>query len=260
MNIEQLYDTSFNRLLDIMQALRSKCPWDQKQTIHTLRQLTIEEVYELVDSITKEDWSGIEEELGDLLLHIVFYATIAHEEKQFTIEDVIRKVCNKLVFRHPHIYTFLSVDNEEEVKRNWENLKLKEGKKSVLGGVPTGLPALIKAVRLQEKAKQVGFEWEQTEQVIAKVEEEMNELKEAYTLMTQSEIEEEFGDLMFSMVNLARFLRIDPEHALELTNKKFKRRFEKMEDILVTPTKSLSDYTLQEMDKTWNVIKNAEKK
>ncbi|KXK44128.1 MAG: nucleoside triphosphate pyrophosphohydrolase [Bacteroidetes bacterium OLB11] len=214
------YARSFERLIVILNELREKCPWDQKQTIHSLRQLTIEELYELTDSITDTNWEGIKEELGDLLLHILFYAKIAEEQNQFNIESVIENICNKLVYRHPHIYSNVQVENENDVKKNWEKLKLNEGKKSILSGVPKGLPAMVKALRVQEKAKQVGFEWENINQVKAKLEEEINELEEAIQMQQMNHIEEEFGDVFFSMINYARFLNIDAENALERTNKK----------------------------------------
>jgi MazG family protein len=254
------YEQSFDRLQNIMIDLRANCPWDKKQTIHSLRQLTIEEMYELVDAITDQNWDGVKEELGDLLLHIVFYATIAKEENQFNINQVIEQVCNKLVFRHPHIYSNVKAEDEEAVKRNWENLKLKEGKKTILGGVPKSLPALIKALRIQEKAKQVGFEWKVTSQVKSKLMEELSELDEVIAEGNQDRMEDEFGDVLFSMVNYARFLNIDPENALERTNKKFKKRFEQMEAILTNDNKELSSYTLEEMDAVWNQIKKNEHK
>jgi len=228
---------AFARLVNIMDDLREKCPWDKKQTIHTLRQLSIEELYELADAITEEDWNGIKEELGDLMLHILFYAKIGTEQNKFTLQDVLDGVSEKLIARHPHIYAsaanngeLVAVNDEEDVKKNWEKLKLKEnGKKSVLGGVPAALPATVKAMRLQEKAKQVGFEWDNREQVWDKVEEEIAELKEAIALNDAGKTEEEFGDLVFSLVNYARFLQVDAENALEKTNKKFIRRFTQME-------------------------------
>lgn len=252
------YSQSFERIRDIMNLLREKCPWDKKQTIHTLRQLTIEETYELADAITKENWIELKEELGDLLLHIVFYAKIAEEENKFTIGDVINTVCDKLVFRHPHIYSHVKVSNEDDVKQNWEKLKLKAGRKSILAGVPDALPAMVKALRMQEKAKQVGFEWEVTEQVKAKINEELDELEEAIASQNQHEIENEFGDVLFSLINYARYLGIDPENALSRTNNKFKSRFEKMELKLTQNGKSLSEYSLTEMDNTWNEIKKNE--
>jgi XTP/dITP diphosphohydrolase len=246
---------AFLKLITIMDDLREKCPWDKKQTIHSLRQLTLEETYELTGAITDNDWKSIKEELGDLLLHILFYAKIGHEEGQFTLQEVITGVCEKLVARHPHIYGEVKVNDEEDVKRNWENLKLKEGKKSVLSGVPKALPALIKAMRLQEKAKQVGFEWENKEQVWNKVEEEINELQSAIIEGEHRKIEEEFGDTVFSLVNFARFLNIDAENALEITNQKFVHRFTQMEQAALTNGRNLSEMTLEEMDAIWNEIK-----
>jgi len=246
---------SFEKLVQIMDELREKCPWDRKQTIQSLRQMTLEESYELVDAITENDWKSISEELGDLLLHIVFYSKIAAEQNQFSIEDVINGISQKLIDRHPHIYGNVEVQNDEDVKRNWEKLKLKEGKLSILSGVPKTLPALIKAMRLQEKAKQVGFEWENKDQVWEKVKEEENELKQAISENNQQMIEEEFGDLMFSLVNFARFLNIDAENALEITNKKFMNRFTQMEEKAIGSGKNLKDMSLQEMDSIWNQIK-----
>jgi XTP/dITP diphosphohydrolase len=246
---------AFEKLVLIMDELREKCPWDRKQTIQSLRQMTLEETYELTDAITDNDWRSIKEELGDLLLHIVFYSKIAAEQKQFTIEDVLDGISQKLIVRHPHIYGDVQVNNDEDVKRNWEKLKLKEGKPSVLSGVPKTLPALVKAMRLQEKAKQVGFEWENQEQVWEKVKEEENELQEAIANGDQNKIEEEFGDLVFSLVNFARFLNIDAENALEITNKKFIKRFTQMEAKAMESGKNLNSMTLQEMDSIWNQIK-----
>ena len=246
----------FLRLVEIMDELREKCPWDREQTIETLRHMTIEETYELADAITENDWKGIKEELGDLLLHIVFYSRIAKEQQQFTLEEVIKGVSEKLITRHPHIYGDVKADNEEDVKKNWEKIKLKEGKKSVLSGVPVSLPATVKAVRLQEKARQVGFEWENKEQVWQKVEEETNELHAAVAKGEGDKIEDEFGDLVFSLINYARFLRIDPENALERTNKKFIDRFTKMETEALKRSKSLNEMTLEEMDAIWNTIKH----
>lgn len=246
---------TFLRLVKIMNELREQCPWDRKQTIHTLRTLTIEETYELADAITDEDWKGIKEELGDVLLHIVFYAKIADEQKQFTLDEVIDGVCEKLIARHPHIYGDIKVNDEEDVKRNWEKLKLKEGKKSVLGGVPRSLPATVKAIRLQEKAKQVGFEWDNTSQVWDKVKEEMNELQEAIAKNDADNIEEEYGDLVFSLINYARFLQIDAETALERTNKKFIKRFTQMESAAISRGKNLAEMSLEEMDGIWNEVK-----
>ena len=249
------YNTAFERLVNIMNDLREKCPWDKKQTIQTLRQLTIEETYELTDAITDENWKGIKEELGDVLLHIVFYAKIGAEQNQFTLDEVINGVCEKLIFRHPHIYGDVVVKDEEDVKRNWEKLKLKEGKTSVLGGVPKALPATVKAMRLQEKAKQVGFEWENKEQVWEKVEEETKELFEAIASGDRDHMEDELGDVFFSLINFARFLQLDAENALERTNKKFISRFTKMEQEATNTGKALQDMTLEEMDAMWNKIK-----
>lgn len=244
---------AFGRLLTIMDELRKGCPWDRKQTLQSLRNLTIEETYELADAILEEDLDGIKEELGDLLLHMVFYAKIADEKGAFDIADALNAVCDKLISRHPHIYGDVKVTDEAEVKKNWEQLKLKEGKKSILGGVPNSLPAMVKAYRMQDKTKQVGFEWETTEQVWEKVEEEMEELKETITEnMSQERKEEEFGDLMFSLVNYARFIGVDPETALEKTNKKFKSRFEYIE---ANASKDLEKMTLEEMDLLWEEAK-----
>jgi XTP/dITP diphosphohydrolase len=250
------YNKSLDRLLQIMEELRAQCPWDQKQTIESLRPLTIEETYELCDAIIKIDWNGLKEELGDVLLHLVFYAKIASEQNQFNFNDVIEAVCNKLVYRHPHIYSNIKVSNEQEVKENWEKLKQKERKKSVLSGVPDALPALIKALRIQDKSKQVGFEWDTTAQVQAKVKEELDELQEAMEENNQDHIEEEFGDVLFSLVNLARFLNVDPELALERTNRKFMDRFNKMEIIANERGQSLLDLDLEEMDALWNFVKS----
>jgi MazG family protein len=248
-------DTAFSRLLTIMDDLREKCPWDRKQTIHTLRQMTLEETYELTDAITETDWKSIKEELGDLLLHIVFYAKIGQEQNQFSMDDVISGICEKLIVRHPHIYGDVEVTDAEDVKRNWEKIKIKEGKTSVIAGVPKSLPALVKAMRLQEKAKQVGFEWENKEQVWEKVKEEERELQEAIEQQDPVKIEEEFGDLVFSLVNFARFLSVDAENALEVTNKKFIKRFSQMEAEAMSSGKRLEDMTLAEMDDIWNKIK-----
>lgn len=246
----------FLRLVGIMDELREKCPWDRKQTVETLRHMTIEETYELADAITEKNWKGIREELGDLLLHILFYSRIGKEQNEFTLEEVIQGISEKLIARHPHIYGDVKVNDEEDVKRNWEKLKLKEGKSSVLGGMPVSLPATVKALRLQEKAKQVGFEWENKEQVWQKVEEEMHELHAAIEKGEQDKIEDEFGDLVFSLINYARFLRIDPENALERTNKKFIDRFTKMETEALKQSKKLDEMTLEEMDTIWNTIKH----
>ncbi|MBL7695892.1 MAG: nucleoside triphosphate pyrophosphohydrolase [Ferruginibacter sp.] len=253
--MSQSSSDAFLRLVTIMDELREQCPWDKKQTIHTLRQLTIEETYELADAISESDWKSIKEELGDLMLHLVFYARIGAEQQQFTLDEVINGVCEKLIARHPHIYGDTRVSNEDDVKRNWEKLKLKEGKKSVLGGVPQSLPSMVKAMRLQEKAKQVGFEWDNKEQVWDKVEEEKKELFEAIESGDTGRMEDELGDVFFSLVNFARFLRIDAENALERTNKKFIRRFTQMEAEALKTGKPLQDMTLEEMDSIWNSIK-----
>jgi XTP/dITP diphosphohydrolase len=252
---QQAVADAFMRLVGIMDDLREKCPWDKKQTIQTLRPLTIEEMYELADAITDNDWKGIKEELGDLMLHLVFYAKIGTEQQQFTLEEAIHGICEKLIHRHPHIYGDVQVKDEEEVKQNWEKLKLKEGKKSVLAGVPVSLPAVVKATRLQEKARQVGFEWDNREQVWDKVTEETQELHEAVALNESDKIEEEFGDLLFSLINYARFLQIDAENALERTNKKFISRFTRMEELALQQGKPLAEMTLAEMDAIWNAIK-----
>lgn len=246
---------SFLNLVKIMDELREKCPWDKKQTIHTLRSMTIEELYELADAITDENWQHIKEELGDLLLHILFYSKIGTEKQQFTLQEVIDSIADKLVVRHPHIYGDVKVNSEDDVKRNWEKIKIREGKSSVLSGVPVSLPAIVKASRIQEKAKQVGFEWENKADVWKKVEEEMEELKEAETISV-ARTEEEFGDLLFSLVNYARFLHIDAETALEKTNKKFIYRFQLMEEKAKSNGRSLTEMSLQEMDNIWNEIKN----
>ena len=248
-------ETAFNRLIAIMDELREKCPWDKKQTIQTLRHLSIEETYELAEAISAEDWNGIKEELGDLLLHIVFYAKIGAEQKKFTLQEVIDGVCEKLIVRHPHIYGDVKVENEEDVKQNWEKIKLKEGKKSVLGGVPKSLPSMVKAMRLQEKSKQVGFEWDNTQQVWDKVTEELQELDEAVLSGNKDKMEDELGDVFFSLVNLARFLQLDAENALERTNKKFIDRFTRMEKEAALQDKFLHDMSLEEMDAMWNRIK-----
>jgi XTP/dITP diphosphohydrolase len=240
-----------SRLVNIMDELREKCPWDKKQTIDTLRHLTIEETYELADAISAADWKGIKEELGDLLLHIVFYAKIGSEKNEFTLNEVIDGVCEKLINRHPHIYGDVKVANEEEVKQNWEKIKLKEGKKSILSGVPESLPSMVKAIRLQEKSKQVGFEWQNELDVWEKVKEELEELQEAIATRQSEKIEEEMGDLIFSLVNYSRFLKIDADHALSLTNKKFIDRFTKMEIAAAKENKMLHDMSLDEMEELW---------
>lgn len=244
---------AFDRLLTIMDELREQCPWDRKQTMESLRNLTIEETYELADAILMKDSKGVKEEIGDLFLHMVFYAKIADEKKEWDIADALNAVCEKLISRHPHIYGDVKVKDEEEVKRNWEQLKLKEGKKSVLGGVPKGLPAMVKAYRMQDKTKQVGFEWENSEQVWEKVEEEMAEFKETLdNEESQARREEEFGDVLFSLVNYARFVDIDPETALERVNQKFKKRFEYIE---ANAVKSLEEMSLEEMEVLWQEAK-----
>ncbi len=253
------YNNGLERLITIMNELREKCPWDKKQNIHTLRQQTIEETYELVDAITDNDWKGIKEELGDLLLHIIFYSKIGEEQNQFSIQEVIDAVCEKLIIRHPHIYGDVTVADDDEVKRNWEQIKLKEGKESVLSGVPKSLPAMIKAMRLQEKAKQVGFEWENKEQVWDKIEEEKNELLEAVNTGDTMQIEEEAGDLFFSVINYVRFLNVDAENALEITNKKFISRFAQMEKLAKKNGNNLASMSLNEMDEMWNKIKKQNK-
>lgn len=247
---------AFERLLIIMDELREKCPWDKKQTIESLRHLTIEETYELADAILDNDLPNIKKELGDVLLHIVFYARIASETKEFDIADVINSLCEKLISRHPHIYGDVKVENEQDVKENWEKLKLKEGNKSVLGGVPKSLPSLIKASRIQEKARAVGFDWDKPEQVWEKVQEEIGELKhEIDSNASKEKIEGEFGDVLFSLINYARFVDINAEDALERTNKKFIKRFQYLESEAAKIGKPLSEMTLAEMDVYWNKAK-----
>jgi XTP/dITP diphosphohydrolase len=245
---------AFARILKIMDELREQCPWDKKQTIESLRHLTIEETYELADAIMKQDMQEIKGELGDLLLHIVFYAKIASETKTFDISDVIHTLCDKLIERHPHIYGDVTVSGEEEVKANWEKIKLKDKKKGVLSGVPASLPALVKAIRIQDKARGVGFDWEQPEQVWEKVQEELAELNEE-VVKQSDKIEEEFGDVLFAMINYARFLNINPEDALEKTNRKFIRRFNYMESKVKALGKTMSDMSLAEMDGYWEEAK-----
>ena len=246
---------AFGRILTIMDELREKCPWDKKQTLESLRPLTIEETYELSDAIIKKDLVLLKEELGDILLHIVFYAKIGEEQGAFDIAQVINDLCEKLIRRHPHIYGDVKVDNEEQVKQNWEKLKMKEGRKSVMGGVPESLPALIKAWRIQDKAKQVGFEWDNIEDVWKKVEEELTEFKEVAKEADVDKMEDEFGDLLFSLVNYSRFLNLDPETALERTNQKFLKRFRYIEEVAAAQGKQLTDMTLGEMDAIWNEAK-----
>ena len=238
-----------------MDELREQCPWDRKQTIETLRPLTIEETYELADAITDSNWLHISEELGDLFLHLLFYARIAKEQDQFTLTEVLEGISKKLIHRHPHIYGDVKVQDEEEVKRNWEKLKMKEGKKSVLSGVPRSLPSMIKAIRIQEKVKQVGFEWDHKEQVLEKIQEEMQELQEAVASNDTSKMEEELGDVLFSVINYARFLQVDADLALERTNHKFMQRFTLLEEEALRDGKQLSEMTLEEMDAIWNAIK-----
>lgn len=250
---------AFERLLTIMDELREKCPWDKKQTLETLRHLTIEETYELSDAILKKDMEEIKKEIGDLMLHMVFYAKIGSETNHFDITDVLNGICDKLIHRHPHIYGDVVVENEEQVKQNWEQLKLKEGKKSVLEGVPQSLPALVKASRIQEKARGVGFDWDNREQVWEKVNEELAEFKtEVDSNAPHEKVEAEFGDLLFSMINYARFININPEDALERTNIKFIRRFQFLETESAKDGKQIKDMTLTEMDAYWNRAKELE--
>lgn len=250
---EQL--AAFNRLLDIMDELREQCPWDKKQTLESLRHLTIEETYELADAILDNDLLEIKKELGDVLLHIVFYAKIGSEKKAFDIADVANSISDKLIDRHPHIYGDVKVENEEDVKRNWEQLKLKEGKESVLEGVPKSLPAVVKANRIQDKVAGVGFDWEKPEQVWEKVQEELSELNEEIKLGNTENIEKEFGDVLFSMINYARFIDVNPENALEKTNKKFINRFQYLEKAAKKEGKELSEISLVEMDVYWEKSK-----
>jgi XTP/dITP diphosphohydrolase len=252
--------TAFERLLTIMDDLRLNCPWDKKQTLESLRHLTIEEVYELSDSILSADMPEIKKELGDIMLHLVFYARIASETNDFNITDVLNSICDKLINRHPHIYGDVKVNDESDVKRNWEQIKLKEGNKSVLGGVPASLPALVKASRIQEKARGVGFDWEEKSQVWAKVEEEMQEFKNEFNAEDNNAIdhdraESEFGDLLFSLINYARFIDINPEDALEKTNRKFIKRFQYLESKAKENGKQLHDMSLAEMDVFWGEAK-----
>lgn len=246
---------AFDRLLTIMDELRAQCPWDKKQTMETLRHLTIEETYELGDAILDNDLDEVKKELGDVLLHMVFYAKIGSEKQAFDIADVCNSICDKLIHRHPHIYADVKVESEADVKRNWENLKLKEGKNSVLEGVPKSLPALVKANRIQEKVAGVGFDWEEPKQVWDKVEEELEEFKHEVKNKNQEAMEAEFGDVLFSMINYARFLNINPENALERTNKKFIKRFKYLEHQAKLINKPLKDMTLAEMDVFWEAAK-----
>lgn len=247
---------AFERLLKIMDELREQCPWDRKQTMESLRHLTIEEVYELGDAILDNDLDEVKKELGDVLLHIVFYSKIGSETNAFDIADVCNTISDKLIDRHPHIYGDVKVENEADVKRNWEQLKLKEGKTSVLEGVPKSLPAMVKASRIQDKVAGVGFDWEQPEQVFEKVEEELSELKAEIAKGNQNTIESEFGDVLFSLINYARFLKVNPENALERTNKKFIKRFQYLESKAKGLNKSLKDMTLSEMDVFWEEAKS----
>jgi len=242
---------SLDNLLTIMDELREKCPWDKKQTLESLRHLTIEETYELADAILENDLDEVKKELGDLLLHIVFYARIGSETNHFDIADVADSIAEKLIHRHPHVYGDIKVQNEEEVKQNWEKLKLKEGKKSVLEGVPKSLPALVKASRIQDKVAGVGFDWEEPQQVWEKVQEELNELNEEVIEGNKENIEAEFGDVLFSMINYARFIGVNPENALERTNKKFIKRFQFLENAAKKENKQLSEMSLKEMDVFW---------
>lgn len=254
---------AFNRLLDILDELREKCPWDRKQTMESLRHLTIEETYELSDAILKADLSEIKKELGDVMLHLVFYAKIASEQGHFDLEEVLQAQCDKLVFRHPHIYGDVTAESEEEVKRNWEQLKLQEGNKSVLGGVPTALPALVKAMRIQEKARGVGFDWDEPSKVWEKVEEELAEFKAEFnkphlTETDKSKATGELGDVLFSLINFARFLDLNPEEALERTNLKFIQRFQYIEKAAARQGRTLQQLTLAQMDAYWNEAKHTD--
>jgi len=246
---------AFGRLLDIMDDLREGCPWDRKQTMETLRPLTIEETYELGDAILDQDLPEVKNEIGDILLHMVFYAKIGEEKEAFDMADVLESIAEKLIHRHPHIYGDAVAEDEETVKANWESLKLKEGKKSVLEGVPKSLPAMVKATRIQEKARGAGFDWDESSQVIEKMEEELAELKVEIAANDAKKMENEFGDLLFSMINVARFLKIDPESALERTNKKFIKRFQFMEEEAKKADKALADYSLNELEGFWQAAK-----
>jgi MazG family protein len=246
---------AFERLLNIMDDLREKCPWDKKQTIQSLRKLTIEETYELSDAIIQEDWKGIQEELGDIMLHLVFYGKIATEQEQFDVADMLNSVCEKLIFRHPHIYGDVQVADEEEVKKNWEQLKLKEGKTSVLQGVPKGLPSMVKSQRIQDKARQVGFDWDNADQVMDKVKEELAELESAKVSGDIVHTEEELGDVLFAIINYARFLNLDAEKALELSNLKFIRRFQWMENYAREHQKNMQEENLETLESWWQMSK-----
>lgn len=252
--------SAFNRLLAVLHTLRTECPWDKKQTMLTLRHLTIEEMYELADAILDNDLEEVKKELGDLMMHMVFYARIAEEQQAFDITDVLNTVCDKLISRHPHIYGDVHVNNEDDVKKNWEQIKLKEGNRSVLAGVPSSLPALVKAYRIQDKVRGVGFDWEDKKQVWEKVEEELHEFKAEFDIENQSPVstekaEQEFGDLLFSLINYARHIGINPENALERTNKKFIQRFTYLEKSADREGKSLKEMTLEEMDVYWEEAK-----
>ena len=248
---------AFERLLQIMDELRDKCPWDKKQTIQSLRKLTVEEVYELSDAIIDEDFHGIREELGDIMMHLIFYSKIASEQNHFDVADVLNGVCNKLVFRHPHIYGNVQVEDENEVERNWEKLKLKEGRKSILGGVPNS-PAMVKAQRIQDKVKQVGFDWTNIRSVVNKVNEEMKELQDAVEQNDMQNIENEMGDVFFALINYARHLGLDAEKSLELTNRKFKSRFQWMEQYAAEHQLNMSETSLEQMESWWQMAKKEE--
>ena len=248
--------TAFKRLLDIMDDLRAKCPWDKKQTLESLRYLTLEEVYELSDAILSADMEEVKKELGDVMLHLVFYAKIASESNRFDITDVLNGICDKLVHRHPHIYGDVKVASEEEVKANWEKLKLKEGKKSVMEGVPKSLPAMVKSIRIQEKARGMGFDWDNKQQVWQKVKEEIEEFEIEQKAKDSQKSEEEFGDLLFSLINYSRFVSINPEDALERTNKKFIERFQYMESQLEKESLKMEDLSLDQLDEYWNRAKS----
>ena len=256
MNSKETKLKAFSRLLNIMDDLREQCPWDKKQTFESLRHLTIEETYELGDAILKNDLMEIKKELGDLLLHIIFYAKLGSEENAFDIADVANEICEKLIHRHPHIYGSISVEDEHEVKKNWEKMKLKEGKKSVLGGVPNTLPALVKSQRVQEKAAGVGFDWDNKKQVWDKFKEELKELDQALDSKKEDAIEDEFGDVLFSLINYARFIKVNPETALERTNKKFIKRFQYIESMAKKSNRSIENLTLVEMESYWKQAKN----
>jgi len=261
---QQTPQLAFQRLLDVLYTLRLECPWDKKQTMESLRHLTMEEMYELTDAILEKDYPEIKKELGDVLMHLVFYARIAEEQGQFDIVDVLNAICDKLITRHPHIYSDINADTEQQVKSNWETIKLKEGNKSVLSGVPKGLPALVKAYRIQDKVRGVGFDWEDKKQVWEKVEEELNEFKSEFNIETSSPIDQEkaegeFGDLLFSLINYARHIGINPENALERTNKKFIERFTYLERKAGENNRQLHEMSLEEMDVYWDEAKKMKK-